>query len=185
MVGRQFWFELLLAPPPTKSYNAAKNEMKVNDSVLHVQSYSIINTSPGRDFGAHWLLLLLLFDQPQQSNSQEEASFFFSVWDPLGQPVERYQLFYDQLLKFSKKTKLEIFQHLRFPIQSPYSNTCGLYCLYIAHYLIQKIEQQSVSFRNFDSFILSVFQPLKNLQDLDLVLFCNDHCNTKLLYKII
>ena len=55
-----------------------KNEMKVNDSVLHVQSYSIINTS-GRAFGAHWLLLLLLFDQQQQSNSQEEG-IFFSVY---------------------------------------------------------------------------------------------------------
>ena len=139
-----------------------KNEMKVNDSVLLVQSYSIINTSPGRAFGAHWLLLLLLYDQQQQSNSRGEGTFFFCVWDPLGQPVERYQLFYDQLLKVSKKTKIKVFEDLRFPIQSPHSNTCGLFCLYIAHYLIKKIEQQSVSFCNFDSFILSVFQPLKN-----------------------
>ena len=162
-----------------------KNEMKVNDAVLHVQSYSIINTSPGRVFGVHWLLLLLLYDQQQQSNSQEEGTFFFCVWDPLCQLVERYQLFYDQLLKVSIKTKIEIFRNFRFRIQSPHSNTCGLYCLYIAHYLIQKFQQLSVSFRNFDSFIFSVLQPLKNLQDLDLVLFCNDHCNTKLLYKII
>ena len=87
-----------------------KNEIKVNDSVLHVQSYSIINTSPGGAVGAHWLLLLLLYDQQQQSNIQEEGTFFFCVWDPLGQPVERYQLFYDQLLKISKKPKLNYFK---------------------------------------------------------------------------
>ena len=45
-----------------------KNEIKINDSVLHVQTYSIINTSPGGAVGAHWLLLLLLYDQQQQSN---------------------------------------------------------------------------------------------------------------------
>ena len=80
-----------------------KNEMKVNDSVLLVQSDSIINTSAGRAVGAHWVLLLLLYNQQQQSNIQEEGTFFFCVWDPLGQPVERYQLFYDQLQKNSKK----------------------------------------------------------------------------------
>ena len=96
-------FGLIFAPPPTKTTMEQKNEMKVNDSVLHVQSNSIINTSPGRVFGAHWLLLLLLYDQQQQSNSQEEGTFCFCVWDPLGQPVESYQLFYDQLLKNSKK----------------------------------------------------------------------------------
>ena len=96
---------------PQKATMQQKNEMEVNDSVLHVQSYSIINTSPGRDFGEHWLLLLLLYDQQQQSNSQEEGTFFFCVWDPLGQPVERYQLFYDQLQKVSKKkTKLNYFK---------------------------------------------------------------------------
>ena len=135
--------------------------------------------------GAHWLLLLLLYDQQQQSNIREEGTFFFGVCVPLGQSVQRYHLFYDQLLKLSKKTKIKIFQDLRLPIQSPHSKACGLHCLYVAHYLIQKTEQESVSSGNFDSFILSVFQPLKNLQGLDLVLFCNEHCNTNLLYKII
>ena len=102
-------FDLIYSLPHRrqKATMQQKNEMKVNDSVLHVQSYSIINTSPGRAFGEHWLLLLLLYDQQQQSNNQEEGTFFFCVWDPLGQPVERYQLFYDQLLKFRKKPKLK------------------------------------------------------------------------------
>ena len=105
VVGRQFWFDVLFAPPPTKSYNAAKNEIKINDSVLRVHSYSIINTSPGGAVGVHWLLLLLLYDQQQQSNIREEGTFFFCVWDPLGQSVQRYHLFYDQLLKISKKNQ--------------------------------------------------------------------------------
>ena len=114
MIGRHFWFDLLFAPPPTKSYNAAKKldeRKRFSFKRLNVQSYSIINTSPGRAFGAHWLLLLLLYDQQQQSNSQKEGTFFFCVWDPLGQPVERYQLFSDQLLKVSeKKPKLKYFK---------------------------------------------------------------------------
>ena len=139
-----------------------KNEIKVNDSVLHIQSYSFINTSPGGAVGAHWLLLLLLYDQQQQSKTREEGTFFFWVWDPLGQPIERYHLFCDQLLVISEKKTIKVFQNLRLRIQAPHSNFCGLYCLYLAHYLIQKIEQQSVSSGNFDSFILSVLQPLKN-----------------------
>ena len=54
-----------------------KIDIKVNDSVLHVQSFSIINTSPGGVVGAHWFLLLVLYDQEQQSNSREEGTFFF------------------------------------------------------------------------------------------------------------
>ena len=100
---------LYSAPPPTKSYNAAKNEMKVNNLVSHVQSYSIIINSSGRDFGAHWLFLLLLHDQQQQSNSREEGTFF-GVGDPLGQPVGLFQFFYDQLLKVRRKPKLKYFK---------------------------------------------------------------------------
>ena len=95
---------------PEKATMQQKNEMKVNDSVLHVQSFSFKNTSPGRAFAAHWLVLLLLYDQQQQSNSQEEGTAFFCVWDPLSQPVKRYQLFYDKLLKVSKKPKLKYFK---------------------------------------------------------------------------
>ena len=157
-----------------------KNEKNLNHSVLHVQAFSIIN----RASGANWFLLLRLFDQQQQSNSREEGTFFFCVWDLVGQPVERYQLFYNQLLKAWKKSKIKVIQDFRFPIQSSHERTCGLYCLYIAHYLIKKIEQKSVSFFKFDSFILPVFQPLKIEQELHLVLFCNKYCNTNLLYQI-
>ena len=42
-------FGLIYSLPrrPQKPTMQQKNEMEVNDSLLHVQSYSIINTSPG------------------------------------------------------------------------------------------------------------------------------------------
>ena len=110
--------------------------------------------------------------------------FLFLCLRSVGPALERYQLFFDHLIKISEKTESKKSRDVRLPIQSPHSNTCGLYCLYIAHYLIQKLEQKSVRYCDFNCFILSVFQPLKNLQEIDLVLFCNEHCNTNLLYKI-
>ena len=169
----------------TKQQN--KQEKSEHDSILHVQTYFIVNTSSAGSAGVHWLLLLLLYDQQQQhqqTNCRETGCFFFCIWDPLGQPLERHHLFFDHLIKTSEKTEIKKIREVRLPIQSPHSNTCGLYCLYIAHYLIQKLEQKSVRYCDFDCFILSVFQPLKNLQYIDLVLFCNEHCNTNLLYKI-
>ena len=186
MVSRQFWIAFLLTTTSTKIHEAAKQKKSEHDSILHIQTYFIVNTSSAGSAGVHWLLLLLLYDQQQQqqNNCRETGGFSFCVWDPLGQPVESYQLFFDHLMKISKKTEIKKIRDVRLPIQSPHSNTCGLYCLYIAHYLIQKIEQKPVRYSDFDCFIWSVFQPLKNLQDIDLVLFCNEHCNTNLLYKI-
>ena len=85
----------------TKQQN--KQEKSEHDSILHVQTYFIVNTSSAGSAGVHWLLLLLLYDQQQQSNCRETGCFFLCVWDPLGQPLERYQLFFDHLIKISKK----------------------------------------------------------------------------------
>ena len=178
---------LLFSLPPhrqnfTKQQN--KQEKSKHNSILHVQTYFSVNTSCAGSAGVHWLLLYDQQQQQQQDNCRETGGFFFCVWDPLGQPLERYQLFFNHLIKISEKTEIKKIRDVRLPIQSPHSNTCGLYCLYTAHYLIQKIEQKSVRYCDFDCFILSVPQPLKNLQDIDLVSFCNEHCNTNFLYKI-
>ena len=68
----------------TKQQN--KQEKSEHDSILHVQTYFIVNTSSAGSAGVHWLLLLLLYDQQQQqqSNCREIGCFFFCVWDPLG-----------------------------------------------------------------------------------------------------
>ena len=183
MVSRQFWIAIFLATHReifTKQQN--NQEKSEHDSILHVQTYFIVNTSSVGSAGVHWLLL---YDQQQQqSNRRETGCFFFCVWNPLGQPVESYQLFFDYLIKISEKTEIKEIRDVGLPIQSPHSNTCGLYCLYIGHYLIQKTQQKPVRYCDFECFILSFFQPTKNLQDMDLVLLCNEHCNTSLLYKI-
>ena len=186
MVSRQFWIAFLLATTSTKFHEATKQRRKERtrfnstcSNLFHCKHVEC------RICWSTLAFLLLLYDQQQQQhNCRETVGSFFCVWDPLGQPVERYQLFFDHLIKFSEKTEIKKIRDVMLPIQSPHSNTCGLYCLYIAHYLIQKIEKKSVRYCDFDCFILSVFQPLKNLQDIDLVLFCNEHCNTNLLYKI-
>ena len=176
---------LFSLPPHRQSFTKQQNKQEKSEhgSILHVQTYFIVNTSSAGSAEVHWLLLLLLYDQQQQQhqhNCRETGGFSFCIWHQLGQPVKRYHLFSDHLIKISEKTEIKKIRDVRLPIQSPHSNTCGLYCLYIAHYLIPKIEQKPVRYCDFDCFILSVFQPLKNLQDIDLVLFCNEHCNTNL-----
>ena len=152
-------------------------------SKLLVQSYSIINTSRVGGLGNHWLLLLPQCEEQQPPVHREKQNLLLCVWDPLCEPIKSYPSFFD--LQVSKQSKNQKAWELQIPLQSSYSNTCGLFCLYVAHYLIRKPEQQSVSLSCLESFNLSVFQPLKKLLDIDLILFCNDHCQTNLLFKII
>ena len=97
-------FGLLFSLPPhrqnfTKQQN--KQEKSEHDSILHIETYFNVKTSSAGSAGVHWLLL---YDQ-QQSNCREKGGFFFCVWDPLGPPVERYQLFFDHLIKNSGKNR--------------------------------------------------------------------------------
>ena len=70
-----------------------------------------VSTSSAGSAGVHWLLL---YDQQQQQQNDcwETGDFVFCVWEPLGQPVERYQLFRDHLIKISEKQKLKKFATL-------------------------------------------------------------------------
>ena len=180
-------FGLLHCSPPQSRKKTIRTQKKFNSdaSKLLVQSYFIVNTSRAGGLGKHWLLLLLLCEEQQPPVHREKQNLMFCVWDPLGKPIKSYPSFFNLLQEVSKQLKIQKVRELQIPLQSPHSNTCGLFCFYVAHYLIRKLEQQSVSLSCLESFILSVFQPLKNLLDIDLVLFCNDHCQTKLLYKII
>ena len=117
MVSRQFWTAFLLATTQTKSQKAAKQTRKDGTRfILHVRNYFIVNTSSAWSAGVHWLLLLLLYNQQQQqSNCREAGYFFFCVWDRLDQPLERYQLLFDHLIKISEKLqKLENFATLEY-----------------------------------------------------------------------
>ena len=108
MVSRQLWIAFLLATTSTKYHESAKQTKKERTRFIftcpnlfyckHVECWIC---------WVHWLLLLLLYDQKQQqqSNCRETECFFFCVWDPLGQPLERYQLFSDHLVKVSEKNR--------------------------------------------------------------------------------
>ena len=76
----------------------------------------------------------------------ERQDVFFCVWGLFNQPVERYQIIFDHLIKISKrKSEIKEFRNVILPIQAPHSN-------YIAHYLIQKNEQKSVRLFRFVCF---------------------------------
>ena len=98
---------LFYLPPHRQNFTKQQNKQgkSEHDSILHVQTYSIVNTSSAGSAGVHWLLLLLLYDQQQQHNCRETGGFSFCVWDPLGQPVKRYQLSFDHLIKISEKNR--------------------------------------------------------------------------------
>ena len=180
-------FGLLHCSPPQTRKQTIRRQKKLNGdaSKLLVQSYFIINTSRAGGLRKHWLLFLLLCEEQQPPVHREKQNLLFCVWDPLGKPIKSYPSFFNHLQNVSKQSKLQKVRDLQLPLQSPYSKTCGVFCLYVAHYLIWKLEQQSVSLSCLESFILCVFQPLNNLLDIDLDLLFNDNCQTNLLYKYI
>ena len=84
---------------------------------------------------------------------------------------------------FKKIGTGEIFE-IKFPLQTSHSNTCGLHCLHMAHYLMRLADQHSIKLETFHSQFVTLLEPLKHMQEIDLVLFCNDHCKTMLMYKV-
>ena len=95
---------------------------------------------------------------------------------------------------------LEVYQ-IGLPIQAPTSNLCGLHCLYMAHYLIEKnVLQQFIRFTSSSHQCISVeeekeeidyltlntiLQPLRQIHEIDVVRFFNTHCKLELKYKLI
>ena len=54
----------------------------------------------------------------------------------------------------------------------------------MAHYLMRLADQHSIKLETFHSQFVTLLEPLKQMQEIDLVLFCNDHCKTMLMYKV-
>ena len=146
-------FGLLHCSPAQSRKKTIQKQKKLNGdaSKLLVQSCSIINTSRVGGLGKHWLLLLPLCEEQQPPVHREKQNLLLCVWDPLCKPIKSYPSFFH--LQVSKQSKNQKARELQIPRQSPYSNTCGLFCLYVAHYLIRKPEQQSVSFSCLESFV--------------------------------
>ena len=90
-------------------------------------NFQIINSSPSNKCGAHWLLLCAV-------DVGERIGIF--VWDCLGRPLSYYGQFHSRLLKlYGALASVEV---INLPLQKLRSNLCGLYCLYLVHYLAKK-----------------------------------------------
>ena len=84
---------------------------------LDRNTFVIVNSDKAEAPGTHWLLYC-----------NREV---FAFGDPLGLPLSHYEEIYKRL-QFTKFTVTELVKH---QLQKPTSNLCGLYCLYIAHYV--------------------------------------------------
>ena len=80
--------------------------------------FIIVNSDKSNQLGTHWLLLC------KKSN---EVLF----GDPLGLPITYYPYIYDRL----SYADLGFAEIIKNPLQKTDSSLCGLYCIYIAHYV--------------------------------------------------
>ena len=101
---------------------------------LKPNSLLIVNAATADFFGTHWLLLC---------QKEEEDQLFFA--DPLGQSISSYKDVYQKIISLEENAK--IYQFLKDqPIQSKNSKLWGLFCIYIAHYILNS--QKIVKLRN-------------------------------------
>lgn len=116
--------------------------------------FQIINSSPSNTKGQHWLLLLAI-------RLDEQIKIF--VWDCLGRPISSYDHLYSRLINLYGRAQ-GAFLVINLPLQNIRSNLCGLYCLYLVHYLVK---------HPFE--VLSLHKNYKLLQttEIDIVRFFN------------
>ena len=103
--------------------------------------YQIVNTSNQLEKGEHWLLIsYIIFNIPTELRKRRverdcRQNVLILAWDPLGQPIKRYRAI-NKRLRILSECAIEIFE-ICYPLQTPSSNLCGLYCVFMAHYLHQ------------------------------------------------
>ena len=85
---------------------------------LNNDNFIIVNSDKATQVGTHWLLLC------NRNNK-------YLMADPLGLPLNNYPNVRDRL-SFADLGVTEIIQA---PLQNFDSKLCGLYCIYIAHYV--------------------------------------------------
>ena len=86
--------------------------------ILDRNTFVVVNSDNSNEDGTHWLLYC---------NREDEYCF----GDPLGQSLHLYRKIFKRLNLANFKIK-ELVEH---QLQKPTSNLCGLYCVYIAHYV--------------------------------------------------
>ena len=94
---------------------------------LSHNSFIIVNVSTSQSVGRHWTLFC-----------QRNGKYIFA--DPVGQNLASYKQLHNRLASSADKIQT-VYELLRYqPIQKPESLLCGLFCIYIAHYLFGEKE---------------------------------------------
>ena len=156
--------------------------------------YQIVNSDTQFQTGRHWLLFIYIVSPPRRKRVQGKThrEIFIFVWDPLGETISKYEAI-EKRLKNLSRSQNKVFQIL-FPLQNPISNLCGLYCLFMAHYLQQidlaskvfKLQAQNKQFRVIlQSFINRSLIKISNIAEIDIVRYFNKHCNCNFKYGIL
>ena len=86
---------------------------------IDCQSFLIVNSDKANHKGTHWVLL----------GRKKDDDLVFA--DPLGLPIHYYKHICDRL-SFADFGVRELIKE---PLQKLSSDLCGLYCIYIAHYI--------------------------------------------------
>ena len=98
---------------------------------MNRNSFLIVNAATAENIGSHWLLLC-------RNNNQ----LLFA--DPLGQPISSYKHLNQRIV--SVGSNHNIYQLLENqPIQRANSKLCGLFCIYIAHFVFNAQKLVNIS----------------------------------------
>ena len=156
--------------------------------------YQIVNSAAQTEAGQHWFLLSYILIDPsrKQALASNDAIITIFLWDPLVEPIKSYRKIQKRLTALSSRT-IRAFE-ITFPMQNPSSNLCGLYCLFMAHYLneIHFAENLCTFFckrsKSFTSKIQSVtnrfLSKLTTVSEIDIVRYFHIHCKCNFGYKV-
>ena len=157
-------------------------------------SYQFVNSAAQTEAGERWFLLSYILIDPskKQAVTCSDAIITIFLWEPLGEPVKSYRKIQKRLAALSSRT-IRAFE-ITFSTQNPSSNLCGLYCLFMAHYLNEIHFAENVcnffckGSRTFTSKIqyftnLSFSKPT-NVSEIDIVRYFNIHCKCNFGYKV-
>ena len=94
---------------------------------LSQNRFIIVNVSSSDSIGTHWTLLC-----------RKNGNYIFA--DPLGQKLTSYKCLYNKLASAALDIQ-NVYELLRNqPIQTQNSILCGLFCIYVAHYIYNNKE---------------------------------------------
>ena len=165
-----------------------KNYPGLCDSMIF--QFQIVNSDWSNDVGWHWISLVVPAvpmktknhdqypqqQQQQHQQQQQQQQGFVGckyikhksvalVWDCIGMPIRQNTHFFKRLkFLFLQSTQiLEVYQ-IGLPIQTPTSNLCGLHCVYMVYYLIERnVLQQFISFTSSSH----QYNPVEEEEDID------------------